>query len=182
MTGNAHNTPEPVLDKVDSSAPVANEHQGTVGADHVSADKNEVGSQADVSSRASSVNLPRPGHGQRSKSTAGKAPKLSKKRAYIQRSHFPMLENRRRDRQLAARAAGYAAIARSKHRSIVSRLEQLSNTLLVIDNVLNDGDRNDSDKIDHALALIEQEIGGHCLWDSGDSDCVSLGGIHSDSD
>ncbi|KAG2010527.1 hypothetical protein CC2G_013343 [Coprinopsis cinerea AmutBmut pab1-1] len=182
MTGNAYNTPEPVLNKVDSSAAVASDHQELVGVDHVSADKNEVGSQAqaDAGSRASSVNLPHPG--QRSKNSLGKAPKLSKKRAYVHRSHFPMLENRRRDRQLAARAAGYAAIARSKHRSIVGRLEQLSNTLLVIDNVLNDGDRDDSDKINHALTLIEQEIGGHCLWDSGDSDCASLGGIQSDSD
>ncbi|EFI27282.1 hypothetical protein CC1G_14754 [Coprinopsis cinerea okayama7 len=155
MSENAYNASEPVLNE---------DPQGD-----------------DVGSLAPSVVLPRP----RSKNTAGKAPyylKPSRKTKFIHRSSFPKLEHRRRDRQLAARAAGYAAIARTKYRSVVSRLQQLSNTFFDIDDVLNDDDRDNTDKLNHISMLIQNELGADCIWDSGDSDCASLGGIPSDSE
>ncbi|KAG2021340.1 hypothetical protein CC2G_006586 [Coprinopsis cinerea AmutBmut pab1-1] len=191
MTENAYDTSEPALNKgpqgVDTSTAVASEHQEPVDVEQVFVDKDKEKdkdareAQGDVGSRAPSIDLPH----QRSKSTAGKAPyylKPSKKSAYIHRSRFPKLEQRRRDRQLAARAAGYAAIARTKYRSVVNRLQQLSNTLSDIDDVLNDDDRDNTDKLNHISMLIHNEFGADCVWDSGDSDCASLGGIPSDSD
>ncbi|EAU80529.1 hypothetical protein CC1G_15492 [Coprinopsis cinerea okayama7 len=195
MTTKTSQTPDPVLyldpHEVERSATLASDRVGHIPADE---DKIEVSPQSDAGSPSPSTDLPRPAP--RSKSTAGKAPtrlprpgprsktslKPSKKQATIHRSLFPMIEQRRRDRQLAARAAGHAAIARLKYRSVVSRLQQLSNTLSTIDDILNADDRDNSDKVNDAIKVVEQEIGGECLWDSADSDCASLGGIPSDSD